>query len=138
MRQFIRHPVSIPIIWEFPESAPAVYESSNVGIGGLTFSCTRPFKAGTSLRLRIDCVNPPFETQARVAWCHSQENGFELGVEFMSEDDAYRVRMVEQICHIEDYRRQVDRLEGRKLSMREAAEEWISRYAPGFPNPGVQ
>jgi hypothetical protein len=41
--------------------------------------------------------------------------------------------MIEQICHIEHYRQEVLRVEGRKLSSKEAASEWISKYARDFP-----
>ena len=41
--------------------------------------------------------------------------------------------MIEQICHIEHYRKEVARVEGRELSTQEAASEWISRYASDFP-----
>jgi hypothetical protein len=37
--------------------------------------------------------------------------------------------MVEQICHIEHYRRAVHESQGRTLSSREAAIEWIEGYA---------
>ena len=43
--------------------------------------------------------------------------------------------MVEQICHIEHYRRTVHESQGRSLSSHEAAPEWIERYAEAFPFP---
>jgi hypothetical protein len=43
--------------------------------------------------------------------------------------------MVEQVCHVESYRRAVEQREGRQLTAEEAAEEWISRHASSFPNP---
>jgi hypothetical protein len=45
--------------------------------------------------------------------------------------------MVEQICHIEDYRQSVCRVEGRQLSAEEAAVEWIAQYAAQFPDIGA-
>lgn len=138
MRQFIRHPVNVPIMTEYRNALPAFCETSNVGAGGLTFSSGRPFRPGTLLHVQIPCVSPPFESDARVVWCHAQEHGFELGIEFLSVEDAFRARMVEQICHIQAYRQEVDRLEGRKLTAMEAAEEWIRKYASGFPNPDDQ
>ena len=41
--------------------------------------------------------------------------------------------MIEQICHIEHYRAEVEGKEGRELSSQEAAKEWISSYAGDFP-----
>ena len=43
--------------------------------------------------------------------------------------------MVEQVCNIENYRRDVEQREGRKLTTEEAAKEWIKRDASSFPNP---
>jgi hypothetical protein len=41
--------------------------------------------------------------------------------------------MVEQICHIEHYKREVAEREGRELSGQQAAKEWIAKYAASFP-----
>jgi hypothetical protein len=43
--------------------------------------------------------------------------------------------MVEQLLHIESYRREIEQQEGRPLTTEEAAREWIGRYASSFPNP---
>jgi hypothetical protein len=43
--------------------------------------------------------------------------------------------MVEQLCHIEAYRRRVLQDEGRRLTDEEAAMEWIANYADRFPPP---
>ena len=71
----------------------------------------------------------------KVAWCRETEHGYELGVEFLDQDDAFRARMVEQICHIETYREQVQQTEHRDLSPEQAAHEWISKFAEEFPDP---
>jgi hypothetical protein len=42
--------------------------------------------------------------------------------------------MIEQICHIREYRRQVRAEEGRKLTPRQAALEWVTRHAATFPS----
>ena len=41
--------------------------------------------------------------------------------------------MVEQLCHIEHYRNEVNRKEGRDISSEEAATEWIAQFADKFP-----
>ena len=83
--------------------------------------------------IRIPFVQPPFDVEARVAWCRPREDGFLLGVEFLNRDDAFTTRMVEQVCHIENYKKAAYRAEGRRLSAEEAAREWISKYAAQFP-----
>jgi hypothetical protein len=43
--------------------------------------------------------------------------------------------MVEQVCHIEQYKRSAKDNEGRELTSEQAATEWIARHAADFPNP---
>jgi hypothetical protein len=41
--------------------------------------------------------------------------------------------MVEQVCHIEHYKNEVKRREGREISGEQAANEWIAKFAGNFP-----
>jgi len=61
------------------------------------------------------------------------QNTFEIGIQFLDENDSFRVRMVEQICHIEQYKQEVFDKDGRQLSGEQAAVEWIQKYATDFP-----
>jgi hypothetical protein len=63
------------------------------------------------------------------------ERCFDVGVLFVSAEDAFSVGMVEQICHIGHYRRHVRKREGRQVDGDEAAQEWVSKYAADFANP---
>ncbi|MFB3091409.1 MAG: PilZ domain-containing protein, partial [Gammaproteobacteria bacterium] len=58
---------------------------------------------------------------------------YEIGIEYRGEVDVYRLRMVEQICHIEHYRKEIQIREGRTISSEQAAKEWIVKFADGFP-----
>jgi hypothetical protein len=106
----------------------------NVSTGGLAFRCERKFEPGDTVGIRVPFVSPPFEADARVAWCTARENRYEIGVEFLNQDDAYMTRMVEQVCLIENYKKEVYQAEGRTLSPQEAAVEWINKYASLFPD----
>lgn len=119
------------------ESVPGDRESrvSDVSFGGLSFLCAQSHRPGTDLVLRISYLEPPFEVRARVAWRRRESGGYRIGVRFLAEDDAYRSRMVEQICAIESYRKEVRDTEGRTLTSAEAAQEWIERFAARFPDP---
>lgn len=130
-RQFIRHPVSLPI-----EVSQLAAEAYCLGIGGLAFHYDHSAEPGTFLHLRIPSVSPEFEVDAKVVWCRCAEGYIELGVEFLSADDAFRVRMVEQVCHIENYRREVSATQGRVLDFEEAAVEWIGKFSAKFPGGG--
>jgi hypothetical protein len=45
--------------------------------------------------------------------------------------------MIEQICYIEEYKKDVLESEGRILTGREAAIEWIAKHADSFPSDDV-
>ena len=136
MRQYIRHPANIPIeVKARDQETHDTHNTVNLGAGGLAFRSDREFAQSEVVEIRISFVQPPFDVKARVAWCKPHGNGFELGVEFLNRDDAYMTRMVEQVCHIENYRKATLHAEGRQLSSEEAAREWIGKYAAGFPGP---
>jgi len=135
MRQFIRHPLDVPIEIRADRGAPgAAVQTSDISQGGLAVRSLEAVAPGALIEVRIPYVQPAFEARARVAWCRpAGVGGHDLGVTFLDEADAFLARMVEQVCYIEDYRRSVARREGRQLSAEEAAGEWIEKFAARFP-----
>lgn len=131
-RQFIRHPIDAPIQIS-PQSERALNHISiaDIGGGGIAFYSNVLFQNGSVLSVKIPHVRPPFEALCVVCWQRERGNEFEVGVRFLDEDSQFRVRMVEQVCHIEDYRRKAVE-EGRPLSSEEAATEWIGLFAANF------
>lgn len=137
MRNYIRHPSDIPIELMIENSSSSDLEPlRDVSYGGLSFQSDENLPAGTVLHIRIDTVKPSFEADGIVVWCRFDSGQYTVGMEFCNKEDVFLVRMVEQICHIEHYKKEVETLEGRKLSSQEAALEWIAKYAGFFPNPG--
>jgi PilZ domain len=138
MRQFIRHPIDVPVEIGLGElGPPSSFHTHDISLGGLAVRASCAVEAGRIIEIGIGCVQPPFSAHARVAWCRPHSlSGYELGVTFLDADDAFRARMVEQLCHIEDYRRSVQRTEGREIDIEEAAQEWIDKYAATFPDIG--
>jgi hypothetical protein len=134
MSRFDRQPVDILIeIKARGQPGHDTHNTVNLSTGGLAFICDREFEPGGMVEIRIPFVNPPFEAKARIAWCTARGDQFEIGVEFQDQDDAFMTRMVEQVCHIVNYKQEILRTEGRLLSPEEAASEWISKYAARFP-----
>jgi hypothetical protein len=88
---------------------------------------------GEFVHISIPIESPGFEADGVVAWCKPEEDHFAIGVEFANDSTAFTVRMIEQVCHIEQYRAEVFRKEGRHLNSDEAAQEWIDKYAGDFP-----
>ena len=136
MRQFIRHPLDVPIeIRTDLGGSAAAFHTQDISLGGLAVHSEVPVETGMLIEVRIAHVEPAFEARARVAWCRPRRGGagYEVGVSFLDAEDVFRARMVAQVCYIEDYRRSVARAEGRELSSEEAAGEWIARYGHKFP-----
>lgn len=135
MRSYIRHPSDIPIEYQADVHDSGVCKEllNNISNGGLSFSSDRALREGLVITVRITHVKPHFEVQGRVAWCHRERDHYVVGVSFMEEADLFRLRMVEQICHIEHYKSKVQAEEGRCLSGEQAAREWIQKFAGQFP-----
>jgi predicted ATPase len=133
MRTFIRHPSDIPIEIHSEGGAPETERHlNNVSAGGLSFKSAAPLAERSIITVRISIVKPAFEATGRVVWCR-QENGiYDIGVEFTETRDVFKARMIEQVCHIEHYKKEIREKEGRELSGREAALEWIDKYAKKF------
>lgn len=133
-RRYVRHTIGVPLqVERLGESAPLEQAGVNVSHDGLAFHSAWCPTVGEVLELRIPTVDPPFEARARVMWCRPEDGRFLVGVQFLDRSDAFRSRMVQQVCAIERYREEVRQQEGRELSTGDAAAEWIARYAGRFP-----
>lgn len=136
MRQYIRHPIDIPIeISIDQEGAGSAFQTQDISLGGLAVHSDVAVEPGSLIEVRIPYVQPAFVARALVAWCRPRRggSGHEVGVSFLDAQDVFLARMVTQICYIEDYRKSIAREEGRELSSEEAAGEWIAKYASKFP-----
>jgi hypothetical protein len=133
MRSFIRHPTDIPIEIRLADQACQHEPLRNISRSGLCFRHPEAVLVGSHIVVRIALTVPPFEASCRVTWCQADGYAWQVGVEFLDQDIQFRLRMVEQICHIEQYRRTVQENQGRALTSHEAALEWIERYAEAFP-----
>lgn len=132
-REYIRHTADVPIEVRTVDGEAAQGTGLNVSHGGLAFVSELCPAEGATIEIAIPDVSPPFQAHARVAWCRPEADAFLVGVEFLDSSDAFRARMVEQVCTIERYRQEVRETEGRELSTHDAAAEWIRKYAGRFP-----
>lgn len=138
IRKYIRHPSDVPIQVELEWVGDEVDATSdetltNVSLGGLAFVSSQALELLQKVKICIPILKNDNYLIGTVIWCEKTKNGYEIGLEFEGKREAFRLRMIEQICHIEHYRKEVKRVEGRELSTEEAAREWISRYAGDFP-----
>jgi c-di-GMP-binding flagellar brake protein YcgR len=134
-RKYIRHPSDIPI--EVSSEQPTGKEEDNllhnISLGGVCFKSNVPFKKDEMVSIRISLVRPVFEARGSVVWSKENEDGsFDIGLEFSGTVDAFKARMVEQVCRIEQYKKEILEREGRALTGTQAAIEWINKYAKEF------
>lgn len=133
MREFIRHPMSVPISVERASAAPEIDQLQDISEGGLCLRSARFIPPRQHVHLSIDVCQPQFEAEGTVVWCRRCGKDYDVGVQFDDEHTRFAMRMIEQMCHIEDYRRRVATDEGRELDAETAANEWIAKYAADFP-----
>ncbi len=127
-------PIDVALDWADDDDDETVDQTiTNVSLGGLAFVSPRPLDVLERVRISIPILDQETMLIGNVVWCEKAESGYEIGIEFERSRDVYRLRMIEQICHIEHYRKEIARVEGRQLSPQEAAKEWISKYAGEFP-----
>ncbi|EGL55053.1 hypothetical protein MAMP_02047 [Methylophaga aminisulfidivorans MP] len=132
LRRFIRHPSSVPIQVKLGEQHQQ-RSLKDVSKGGLCFCSAAPIAVGTLVEINILACKPGFTAKGIISWCKPEGNQYLVGVNFQSKAMTYALRMVEQICYIEDYRKRISANTGRQLTSDEAALEWIQKYAADFP-----
>src|SRR5690606_29131752 len=98
-RRFIRHTADVPIeIRTVPGRPTRSQPALNVSEGGLSFISEDEIGLGSTIDIRIEHVSPAFEARAKVVWTREEGDAWCIGVQFLDANDAYRARMVEQIC----------------------------------------
>jgi hypothetical protein len=138
IRKFIRHPVDVPIQvtadWVDDENDETLDQTiTNVSLGGLAFVSAKTLPVLERVQVCFPFLERNNTLVGNVVWCERSGSAYEIGIEFEKSRDVFRLRMIEQICHIEHYRKEILLQEGRKLSTQEAAGEWITKYASDFP-----
>lgn len=131
-RRYLRHPSAIPVVVRRMRRRPGHASMQDASLGGLTFEFPKALAIGGMISVAVPSVTHA-ELHGHIVWSAKRGHGYIIGMAFASEQDALRSRIVEQICHIETYRREQLEHHGRPLSLEQAAGEWIRRHAAGFP-----
>ena len=137
-RAYIRHPSKVGIqVTPLSTREQLNLEINNISQGGLSFDSNVSFFKDTVVKLKIPSVKPVFKVNAIIRWCREQSDKqgspYELGVEFLDNDDAFKVRMIEQVCHIAEYRKDLHELLGKRVTWTQAYQEWISKNGGSYP-----
>ncbi|MBN2097011.1 MAG: PilZ domain-containing protein [Candidatus Omnitrophica bacterium] len=136
-RRFIRHPICFPLKYKVSKKGLAQEESSttiNVSQGGLLFSAKRPVDINSLVAIRIPFQDKIFNVQAKVVHCRRSPEAklYNIGVCFQRFADAFKVKLIEQMYLIMEYRDLRSMQLGREISLQEASREWIKRYSKRF------
>lgn len=127
-------PIQVSLDWAAEGSAEHSCDKlNNVSLGGLSFLSPQPLPGASRVSVRFPLLDQQHSLIGKVVWNRKNGRSYEIGLQFDDPDQLYCLRMIEQVCHIEHYRREVSQLEGRTLSSEEAATEWIARFANEFP-----
>jgi len=134
-RRFIRHPASLPLVYIILPGGEATLRSSirDIGLGGISFFNSEAIDRGAVLEMSVPALETGHKIIAQVAWCTAAGDGYDIGASFSDEENAFKARMVEQVCQIELYRRELERKEGRPVDAERAGREWIAQHAKDFP-----
>ena len=119
----------MPIKVESNQNGSQDQNLQDVSAGGLCFHSDYYLPQGISIKIDIPNLEYPFTENCTVTWCHKNENHYEVGASFDSYQTVSRMRMIEQICYIEDYRKEVLNNENRDISAEQASQEWFEKFA---------
>jgi c-di-GMP-binding flagellar brake protein YcgR len=106
-RQYYRHPSHIPIeVWQ-PDSAHHLEQLNNVSLGGIAFESDSPWEPNSIISFNVQMVNQSHQFTGKVVWCRKREhdNYFEVGVQFLENNNSQQEDLVDEVCDFEIYKR---------------------------------
>lgn len=130
-QQLIEHPPLAAI--QLSPQASEAGAALTATYGGLRCQWCIPHRPGSCVSVTVSAHRQQVTATARVVRCDLDEHGYLFELRFLDPEQAFAMRMMEQLCHIRRYQTQVGRHEGRWLDGNQAAREWIERFADDFP-----
>jgi c-di-GMP-binding flagellar brake protein YcgR len=139
-RRFIRHPLCFPLTYKIIEKKnhPAAKEtqtqSVNISMGGLLFLTKKPVDTNMTIAIKMPFQDKIFNVKAKVIHCDKSEETklYNVGVSFYRLSDAFKVKLIEQLYLISEFRDLWSVQLGREVTLEEASREWIKRYSKRF------
>ena len=141
-RKFIRHPLTFPLRYNIltktkgvlPGKREAKSTTINISVGGLLFSSRQALDKGILIDLKMPFGDKVFKVKARVVHCvkNLDTKFFSVGVSFHRLRDAFKVKLIEQLYLISEYRDLRSVQLGREVTLEEASKDWIRRYSERF------
>lgn len=139
-RRFIRHPMCFPLSYKvLPKDSlrggkAAATITKNISRGGLLFSSKRPADAGALILIKIPFQAKVFHVRANVVHCNKVEGTdlYDIGISFDRVNDAFKIKLIEQMYLISEYRDLRSMQLGKEMTLQKASQEWIKRYSRRF------
>ncbi|MCF7869658.1 MAG: PilZ domain-containing protein [Candidatus Omnitrophica bacterium] len=139
-RRFLRHSMCFPLTFSIikgslkKKSKPEKTETKDISRGGLLFSSKTGVSEGALIQIKIPFQTKIFRVKANVVHCQkNSDTGLcDIGVKFSRTKEAFKVKLIEQMYLISEYRDLQSMQSGRQLSLQEASQEWIKKYSERF------
>lgn len=147
-RQFIRHPLCFPIMYKILEKPAAKGKKTvakktggekpsttvNISRGGLMFAAKLGVDVDAKIVVKMPVLDKVFNVRARVVHCNKNADTdlYNVGVCFYRMSDAFKIKLIEQMYLIIEYRDLHSIELGRELTLQEASREWIKRFSKRF------
>ncbi len=129
-KSLIYHPKQVPVEIREVKVRRAVQCES---VGELAVQHSGKISVGSQVLLSLYLAESEVSLHGRVIWLVGSAGNYLIGITFNGRREAYRMRMIEQLYHIQTYQQAVARQAGRLLTDEEAAREWIMRFSKDFP-----
>lgn len=104
---FIRHPEGFPLTLVPTRSNDTVsgerkHSDSNTGIG-LLLHLDKKLPLGSEFIVQIPLRNEEYTFHAKLVYMKKLQTSYEAGLWLREEEDVIQLRVIEQICRMEDY-----------------------------------
>ncbi len=139
-RRFIRHPVCFPLTYKVISEGTNLNISEdrastiNISMGGLLFPAKKSVKPGAMILIKMPFQDKVFNIKAKVAHCEKslESKLYNVGVNFYRINDAFKIKLIEQLYLISEFRDLWSMQLGKEVSLEDASREWIKRYSQRF------
>lgn len=139
-RRFIRHPLSLPLAYKvirpgFEKDGEDIQSKTiNISIGGLLFPAKHSVRPDSMIAIKMPFRDKVFNVKAKVVRCvnNPETKLYDIAVSFFRLHEAFKVKMIEQIYLIAEYRDLLSLQLNRNVSLEEASRRWIKRYSERF------
>lgn len=141
---FIRHPRDYPINVH-QTSAAWRYRRAQARGPGLMFEHARYLRPGSWLTVSIPLRDGDERFSGRVVMLRETPSGYQIGLHLLDDEQAGRLRIVEQFCYMSCYCRHAggsqshehetnNGLAGAGTAHEHHARRWVEKFAAAFPS----